>query len=972
MPPGPAPRRGGAMSVAVPLLVFGAMATAAVIAFVAVVALVLSYRRDLPPPSALENITFAQESIVYARDGTTELARFSQGERREVATFDQLPGILVDATTAIEDKTFWTNTGFDPLGMISAAIDSLRGDARGASTITQQLVRQKLLPAAVTQNGSLAERKIKELIQSIRVTESYAGRDGKRRIMTAYLNQNFYGNNSYGVKSAARGYWGPKVELDDLTIAQAAILAAIPQSPSSYDLMRNAIETEPGDPRCPANDADGICLVVPEDSPIVQRRNYILGLLANDASRRVLTGDRYTEQDFLDAQKEPVVLYDRGLPPWKAPHFVWFVREQLADALCGPEAETCTQLEQGGFRIVTTLDARIQKIAERWVQAATLVPHRADPESAAAALKVPYTSWMAKLRSKNVWNGAAAAIDYETGEILAYVGSANYYETRKVNKRLQPQFDVLRLGWRQPGSAFKPFNYVTGIDAKTLTASSMLMDVTTDFGAGYTPTDFDRYERGPLRVREALQFSLNIPSVKALQITGAERVFAMARDMGMQFLVKKPQGPSFALGSQEIHPLDLTTAYATLANRGKYLGHAAILSVTDTQGNDVIPPYKVPDGRQTVSPQAAYVVTDILAGNTDPAVNPIWGEMQIVQGGVRRPATLKTGTNNDAKDLSAYGYIAPPDKEGRRDGEYAIALGVWAGNSDNSEVSTADSPIFSLDVAGPVWQNIMRETTKGWEVNDFPRPKGIQDATVDAFTGFRPSVWSQASVNEIFLDGTVPGDDPWIVGVDVITGADGKDYRWKGACGGQPETKGYLVLNQVEAAFPSWLEANRGWIARARRGINIPGGPDRLRPTSTMYFYQPGFWPFGGSWGAPFPPALACGDAPSPEPSASASPLPSTEPSLLPSAAPSSEPTVEPSAEPTVEPSAEPTAKPIKTPKPTKRPKPTPEVTPEPVTPEPAKPTPEPAKPTPEPATPEPATPEPAKPTPEPVLSPGP
>ena len=117
--------------------------------------------------------------------------------------------------------------------------------------------------------------------------------------------------------------------------------------------------------------------------------------------------------------------------------------------------------------------------------------------------------------------------------------------------------------------------------------------------------------------------------------------------------------------------------------------------------------------------------------------------MQIVQNGVRRPATLKTGTNNDAKDLSAYGYIAPPTKDGRKDGEYAIASGVWAGNSDNTEVSSLADPIFSLDVAGPIWQNIMRDATKGWAVNDFARPKGLQQATVDAFTGFKPSPWSK-------------------------------------------------------------------------------------------------------------------------------------------------------------------------------------------------------------------------------------
>ena len=409
----------------------------------------------------------------------------------------------------------------------------------------------------------------------------------------------------------------------------------------------------------------------------------------------------------------------------------------------------------------------------------------------------------------------------------------------------------------------------------------------------------------------------------------------------MRFAVDKPQGPSFALGSQEVHPLDLTTAFSTLANRGVYLGHAAILSVKDTRGNDVIPPYEVPEGRETVSPQAAWVVTDILAGNTNPSVNPIWGDMAIVQNGVRRPATLKTGTNNDAKDLSAYGYIAPPSREGRRNGEYAIALGVWAGNSDNSAVSSGSNPIFSLDVAGPIWQNILRESTRGWAVNDFPRPKGLQQATVDVFTGFKPSSWSRAQVKEWFIDGTVPGDDPWIRGVDVITGPDGKDYRWRESCGGDPQRRGYLVLAQAEEAWPSWMEANRGWIARARRGINVAGGPDPDRPTRTMYFYQPGFWPYGGSWGAPFPPAATCDKAPEASPSPSA--LETTEPSVP----PSTEPTPEVTDAPEV------TPKPTKKPKPTKTPEPTapPTEEPPPPTEEPPPPTdpPPPAEPSPPP-----------------------
>ncbi len=411
------------VTVGIPALVYGVMAAVSVIAFVGVIGVFLSYSQGLPDPHDLTTIQPAQESIIYDRN-MIELARFSSGERREVVPFDAIPPILIDATTAIEDKTFWTNTGFDPLGIVSAAIDSIRGRARGASTITQQLVRQRLLaPELVSQSGRLAERKIKELIQSVRVTEAFPGEAGKQQIMAAYLNQNFYGNNSYGVATAAQSYFGV-TDLSKLTVAQAAILAGLPQAPGSFDLVRNAEETDVGDSRCP--DPTTTCLIVPPDSAIVQRRDYILRLLAEDPSRLHQSGSTYTAKDFLDAINDPVVIVDQTTPATRAPHFVWYVRDQLTKALCGEEP-TCPQLEQGGLRVVTTLDWKVQQVAQKWVAVAALAPHQANPRAYARARGVTYQPWMAALQNNQVWNGALSAIDYQTGEIIAYVGSADYY-----------------------------------------------------------------------------------------------------------------------------------------------------------------------------------------------------------------------------------------------------------------------------------------------------------------------------------------------------------------------------------------------------------------------------------------------------------------------------------------------------------------------------------------------------------------
>jgi penicillin-binding protein 1A len=935
-PPGPPPRPParrpgtGAKSRLLTLTVlsvFAVFVLAAMTGFVGVVGGAFVYSQGLKHPKVLEEITFPEDTIIYDRNGIT-LARLSPGgERRRTIAWEDVPPHLADAVTAVEDKTFWANTGIDPIGIASSLLDTLTGDPRGGSTITQQLVRQKLLPDEVVNgSGRLADRKIKELIQSVRVTDYYRGEEGKQAILTAYLNQNFYGNNSYGVLAAAKSYF--KVhDLADLSLAQAATLAAIPQSPSTYDLVRNAVRNEDGQ------------WEVPSDSPIYQRRNLVLGLLADDPTRRVLSGDRYSTQDYRDAMREPLIIEEQEQSAWRAPHFVWYVQDELKDLLC-PGAETCDKLSKGGLRVTTTLDWKIQRKAERWVEATALVPHRKDPAQAAAELNLPYTSWMANLRNQNVWNAALSAIDYQTGEIIAYVGSANYYERAKVNKKMQPQYDVLSQGWRQPGSTFKPFTYATGINDRTLTAATMLMDVTTDFG-GYTPTDFSGLERGPVRVRDALQMSLNIPAVKALALVGENKVFRKARAFGMRFQDDQPTaGLAMALGTLEVHPLDLNQAYATIANGGVRVNRSSILEIRSVnEDNKVAYQHQTPSGRRVISQQTAYVMTDILKGNTDPRENGVWSDYaQITAGdGQRRPAALKTGTTNDAKDLNAYGYIAPPSRQGRKNGEYALSVGVWAGNSNASPVTTVSNPVFSLDVAAPLWDAFLTDVTKSWAVRDFRRPSGLASYPVDAWTGHTPSAYSRRQYTELFTAGTAPTADPYLKSMEVIKGSDGKWYKWHESCEGEPRTRGYLVLHQAEAHTKSWNDAVKGWVKRARKGVGVGANVSRSKTTRTAYFYAPYYQPYGASWGGPFPPTKSCRKLPKDEPS----PEPSQEPSL------------EPSPESSVEPSPSLPPQPTPEPEPTKQPKPTPTPTPQPTPTPTPKPTPTPtptATPTPKPS----------------------
>jgi peptidoglycan glycosyltransferase len=889
------------------------------------------------PATLLDNPTFSEQSVITDRNGV-ELARFG-GEKRDVVAFQDIPPIIVDAQIAIEDKTFWDNAGFDPVAIISAGVDSLRGNSRGASTITQQLVRQRLLPADLVQDPKRTfERKIKEIIQSVRLTEAYPGREGKEKIIAAYLNQNYYGNQTYGVKAAAQTYFGitdDQWAKDEVTPAQAAILAALVKSPSNYDLVRNADSEctvaipEDSDAACPA---DKVQLKVPADAQVVVRRNQVLELLAD--GRLDLAADQYTPADMKAAEKDDVILAKQNVPRWNAPHFVWAVLDELATKLCGPDTPTCPKLEAGGLTVTSTLDMKLQAMAEHWVRAAAIVPNSKRPADLAKQLKIPggYATWMKNLRGKDIRNGALVAIDYQTGQLIAYVGSADYYtDYVKASKKFQPKYDVVGAGFRQPGSAFKPFNYVTAIDERKLTAGSMLMDTATDFGNGYTPSDADPLERGPVRVRNALQFSLNIPAVKAAVINDPAHLYDRAQDYGMVFQGKRTQaGAAIALGVQETPPVDLVTAYATLANGGKRLPHTTLLSVKDQNGQDAVPPYQAGAGDQVVSPQAAYIVTDILAGNTNPRVNPFWGKFSLTgPDKERRPATLKTGTNNDAKDLNAYGFIAPPSADGRAKGEYALAVGVWNGNSDNTVVSTPQNPVFSIDVATYVWQGFLQEATKSWEVTDFARPDGLVKAAIDPFTGLKPRSGDQ-SIDEWFIAGTEP-----------------RDSVPEGTCG-----QAVLELPGIhEGEHSTWMTADLDWLNRARRGPGVAGG---VNGTRTAYFYNGAFKPFGNSWGALVEghgcaapsPSVTCYPVPTADPSTGVVPsfeVPSADPSAnlifepcpTPSSVPSESPSVEPSIEaspppatptPTAEPTPTPTAPP--TPPPTPAPTPTPTAAP--------------------------------------------
>jgi penicillin-binding protein 1A len=376
---------------------------------------------------------------------------------------------------------------------------------------------------------------------------------------------------------------------------------------------------------------------------------------------------------------------------------------------------------------------------------------------------------------------------------------------------------------RQPGSAFKPVLYAAAFERRALTPGSLLLDITTTFAprARWTPRDADRLDRGPVLVRDALQMSLNVPAIRALERVGSNAVANTAERMGLRFAGGREAflqaGLAGAVGTVEVRPLDLVSAFGTLGNGGVRVPPRMILEVRDAAGNIV---WKAPSPQRerAVSANTAFLLSDILAGNTDPRVNEIWAEKLELRNGRRaehRPAAVKTGTANDARDLSTYGYLAPPKK----DDAPAWAVGVWLGNSDHS-TPRSGNPATSLTAAAPLWRSYVRRLTNDDPIADFREPKGVVTARIDAWSGGAPGPWTRETRTELFRAGTQPGarqevDEPGLL--------------YSASCGSWA-----VDPLKAELGPAAWDDDVADWMARARRGVGVLGRHD----TRTAYFWD--------------------------------------------------------------------------------------------------------------------------------------
>jgi penicillin-binding protein 1C len=614
---------------------------------------------------------------------------------------------LVAATLSTEDKDYYSHGGFDPYAILRAFWQNITSGetVSGASTITQQLARAVLFTAEERGQRTYL-RKVREAILSAEIERRYS----KDEILELYLNEIYYGNLAYGVEAAAETYFGETA--GHLSLAQAAFLAGLPQAPSVYDIYTN------------------------RDITMARFQSVIMGMLALSSERHCIYVSNAPARVCVPSEVAMAAtqeIKDHAFNPpttvMRYPHWVQYIRTLLEERF---DPQT---IYRSGFTVYTTLDPVLEDAAQQSV-----------------------TTQVAALAGKHVTDGALVAIKPSTGEILAMVGSPDFY-----NEAIAGQINMAVSPTRQPGSSIKPFTYLAAFE-KGWTPATLIWDVPSEFSPSglpndpnplYVPNNFDHKFHGPLTVRMALANSFNVPAVKALQFVGVyddpsspqkDGLVGMAERMGITSLTRPDYGLSLTLGGGEVSLLEMTGGYAVIANGGIKIPPLAISKVVDFQGK-VVYQYQPPAGEQVVSPEHAFLMSSILSDNA--ARTPVFGPNSIIN--LPFQVAVKTGTSNDSKDNWTIGYT--PD----------LVVGVWVGNADDSAMENTTG----LSGAGPIWAEVMTNAINnlvGGNPRPFVRPGNIEEHTICTVSGTQPSQWCPSQREEYFTAGQPPlppAEDLW-------------------------------------------------------------------------------------------------------------------------------------------------------------------------------------------------------------------
>lgn len=607
----------------------------------------------IPTLESFEERKVAESTKIYDKTGKVLLYDVFQNVKRTVVPFDEISRHVKNATVAIEDKEFYQHGGVKPTAFLRAILVNLQtGEfSQGGSTITQQVVKNSLLT-----NEKSISRKLKEWLLAIRIEKEL----DKNTILSMYLNEIPYGGSVYGIEEASETFFGKKAS--EVTLAEAAYLAALPQAPSFYSPYGSHKES------------------------LEKRKNLVLS--------RMLESGFINEDEFAKAKEEKVEFIPQEEKGIKAPHFVMFVREYL-EKKYGADV-----LENGGLRVITTLDYSLQEKAERLAQEYALE----------------------NKEKFNAENDAIVAIDPRTGGVLVMVGSRYYFDTE-----IDGNFNVATAYNRQPGSAFKPFAYAEAFN-KGYLPETALFDLQTEFSTlcdpqgnplsplqtkeevCYMPTNYDGIFRGPITMREALAQSINVPAVKTLYLAGMQDTLTLAKNMGITSLTDiNRYGLTLVLGGGEVSLLDMASAYGVFANDGQRHPYQVISEIQDKNGN-IIETAKN-SSAQVLPQETARKISNVLSDNNARA--PAFGEQSFLNFPGKEVA-VKTGTTNDYRDAWIIGYTP------------SVVVGAWAGNNDNRPM---EKKVAGFIIA-PLWNAFMQEVLKTLPNEYFVKPQPLSESAL--------------------------------------------------------------------------------------------------------------------------------------------------------------------------------------------------------------------------------------------------
>jgi membrane peptidoglycan carboxypeptidase len=631
-------------------------------------------RDSLPSPDQLVERSSDQSTKIYDRNG--ELLYTVYGDQnRDFVPIEDIPDYTKWALLAAEDIEFYQHKGLDYKGIIMAAIqNTIAGQVvRGGSTLTQQLVKNTILYDILGEEAydQTYSRKIKEALITMQVEQTFT----KDQILQMYMNEVPLGGVNYGFQAGARAYFDKDVS--ELDLAESALLAGIISNASIYSPLYGT-------------------------NPELAKDRQIFVL---DQMLKYSEYTGVTEEEVQNA-KDQELEYQRGKIDIKAPHFVFYVKQLLE------EEYGVDRVERGGLQVTTSLDYKLQEIAEEEVVKGVEAAHR-----------------------YNLYNGALVAIDPNNGEVIAMVGSVDYWNTD------DPRIDGnvnLATSLRQMGSSVKPYTYLTAIN-QGYGPWLETPDIKMSFG-GYKPVDWDRKYFGPMTMRRALVLSRNLPAVYTLQLVGINPFINTAEKLGITTLSDKADyGLSLTLGSGEMKLLEHTAAFGVFANEGVKAETTPILKV-ETSDGEVLYEKQEPVTQRVFDEKEIYAINYMLCdlGNHGDRAG---GTGYNVQG---KHVCYKTGTTNGPKDVLTMMYHSN------------LSVGVWGGNNNNEDMPGAWGSIVPLKIAYAFTQRVADQ----YKVENFNRPSGILSTKVCTDTGRVPEEGVDCKTEgTIYIEGHAPRTD---------------------------------------------------------------------------------------------------------------------------------------------------------------------------------------------------------------------